>query len=51
MSDLVLPPWAGTLRDRYLSGEASLFLLHGNVRDLQPFKRHHDLATVEHAAP
>lgn len=32
-----LPRWAETLRDRYLSGEASLFLLHGNVRDLQPW--------------
>ncbi|MCB9664384.1 MAG: ATP-binding protein [Alphaproteobacteria bacterium] len=30
-----LPSWAASLRDRYLSGEASLFLLHGNVRDLQ----------------
>ncbi len=37
MSQPVLPPWAVTLRDRYLSGEASLFLLHGNVRDLQPW--------------
>jgi transitional endoplasmic reticulum ATPase len=30
----VLPPWANELRDRYLAGEASMFLLHGNVRDL-----------------
>lgn len=37
MSDPVLPAWAATLRDRYLSGEASLFLLHGNVRDLHPW--------------
>src|SRR5688572_23100217 len=29
-----LPPWATELRGRYLAGEASLFLLHGNVRDL-----------------
>ncbi len=29
-----LPPWADELRDRYLAGEASMFLLHGNVRDL-----------------
>lgn len=29
-----LPPWTQELRDRYLAGEASLFLLHGNVRDL-----------------
>lgn len=30
-----LPRWAEELRSRYLAGEASLFLLHGNVRDLQ----------------
>ena len=30
-----LPPWAEELRNRYLAGEASMFLLHGNVRDLQ----------------
>src|SRR5690606_22597532 len=30
----VLPPWAEELRQRYLAGEASLFLVHGNVRDL-----------------
>lgn len=29
-----LPHWAHDLRNRYLAGEASLFLLHGNVRDL-----------------
>jgi transitional endoplasmic reticulum ATPase len=29
-----LPSWAVELRDRYLAGEASLFLVHGNVRDL-----------------
>ena len=34
----VLPPWAADLRGRYLSGEASVFLLHGNVRDLQPWQ-------------
>ncbi len=32
-----LPPWATALRDRYLSGESSVFLVHGNVRDLQPW--------------
>jgi len=32
-----LPPWADELRRRYLSGEASMFLLHGNVRDLYPW--------------
>ncbi len=31
---LVLPAWAEDLRSRYLAGEASVFLLHGNVRDL-----------------
>jgi AAA+ superfamily predicted ATPase len=36
--DPVLPAWAVELRDRYLSGEASVFLLHGNVRDLQPWQ-------------
>lgn len=36
MSD-ALPAWATTLRNRYLAGEASMFLLHGNVRDLQPW--------------
>ena len=36
MSDApILPRWASELRDRYLAGEASMFLLHGNVRDLQ----------------
>jgi AAA+ superfamily predicted ATPase len=30
-----LPGWAEELKQRYLSGEASMFLLHGNVRDLQ----------------
>ena len=30
------PAWADTLRERYLAEEASLFLLHGNVRDLVP---------------
>ncbi len=30
-----LPGWAETLRRRYLSGEATLFLLHGNVHDLE----------------
>jgi transitional endoplasmic reticulum ATPase len=29
-----LPPWAQELRSRYLAGESSLFLIHGNVRDL-----------------
>ena len=38
MSQPELPAWATELRNRYLAGEASLFLLHGNVRDLQPWK-------------
>ncbi len=32
-----MPGWAVELRARYLAGEASLFLLHGNVRDLVPW--------------
>jgi len=32
--ELPTPEWAKTLRRRYLAEEASLFLLHGNVRDL-----------------
>lgn len=27
------PDWANTLRDKYLAGEASIFVLHGNVFD------------------
>lgn len=38
MSELVLPHWADELRKRYLSGEASMFLIHGNVRDVQPWQ-------------
>jgi len=34
MSEMTLPAWATELRNRYLAGEASLFLIHGNVRDL-----------------
>ncbi|TNE86436.1 MAG: ATP-binding protein [Deltaproteobacteria bacterium] len=37
MSDLTLPAWADELRTRYLAGEASMFLVHGNVRDLVPW--------------
>ncbi len=33
MADKVLPGWADELRRRYLRGEASLFVLHGNVHD------------------
>lgn len=32
-----LPAWADDLRQRYLAGEASVFLLHGNTRDVQPW--------------
>ena len=32
----LLEPWAEELKLRYISGEASIFLLHGNVRDLFP---------------
>jgi len=48
MSELELPEWANELRNRYLAGEASMFLLHGNVRDLHAWKvgdneSYHDL--------
>ena len=33
-----LTRWAQELKDRYLSGEASMFMLHGNVRDLVPWE-------------
>ncbi|MEQ1566376.1 MAG: ATP-binding protein [Myxococcota bacterium] len=33
-----LTAWAEELRSRYLAGEASMFLLHGNVRDLHPWR-------------
>ena len=29
-----LPSWADDLRRRYLRGEASIFVLHGNVYDM-----------------
>jgi SpoVK/Ycf46/Vps4 family AAA+-type ATPase len=32
-----LPTWAEDLRASYLAGESSMFLLHGNVRDLFPW--------------
>ena len=38
MKALQLPPWlAKGVVERYQSGGSHLFLLHGNVRDLQPF--------------
>ena len=30
----VLPPWADVLKQRYISGASSLFVLHGNIHDL-----------------
>ena len=30
----ILPPWADDLRSRYLRGEASIFVRHGNVYDV-----------------
>ncbi len=33
-----LPDWAETLKQRYVSGASSLFVLHGNVHDLVPWK-------------
>lgn len=38
MADRALPPWAEEIRSTYLRGEASVFLLHGNVFDLIPHK-------------
>ena len=32
-----LPRWADDLRARFLAGESSVFVLHGNTRDLQPW--------------
>ncbi|MBA2320749.1 MAG: ATP-binding protein [Deltaproteobacteria bacterium] len=37
MTQPIMPAWATELRARYLAGEASLFLVHGNVRDLVPW--------------
>lgn len=37
MKSLRLPTWLAGVVDRYHSGGSHLFLLHGNVRDLQPF--------------
>ena len=33
-----VPTWAVELKEQYLAGEASIFLIHGNVRDLQAFE-------------
>ncbi len=33
-----LPPWAQDLRERYLAGESSIFLVSGNVRDVYPWQ-------------
>lgn len=33
VSSVERPDWANTLRDKYLAGEASIFVLHGNVFD------------------
>ncbi|MCA9494289.1 MAG: AAA family ATPase, partial [Myxococcales bacterium] len=38
MSESTLPSWADELRGRYLAGESSIFLLHGNVRDLHGWR-------------
>ncbi|SPE43235.1 AAA ATPase central domain protein [Candidatus Sulfopaludibacter sp. SbA3] len=34
-----LPGWAAELSEKYYSGVTSMFVLHGNVRDLAPKKR------------
>jgi transitional endoplasmic reticulum ATPase len=33
-NSLALPPWADALKQRYISGASSLFVLHGNIHDL-----------------
>jgi AAA+ superfamily predicted ATPase len=37
-AELSRPAWSEELGRRYLAGEASMFLLHGNTRDLFPFE-------------
>jgi ATP-dependent 26S proteasome regulatory subunit len=34
MAEKILPAWADELRRRYLKGESSMFVLHGNVHDV-----------------
>src|SRR5579863_6833383 len=34
-----LPAWARELSEKYYSGVTSMFVLHGNVRDLAPWRR------------
>jgi len=34
-----IPAWAEDLKNQYLAGEASIFVVHGNVRDLQAFEQ------------
>jgi transitional endoplasmic reticulum ATPase len=33
----ILPVWAERLRERYVAGASSLFVLHGNIHDLVPW--------------
>jgi len=42
-----LPAWADELRNRYLAGEASMFLLHGNVRDLVAWREDGEVEWVD----
>ena len=44
MSEIIYPDWAQELRIRYMASEASIFLLHGNVNDLYPWR---EAGTVE----
>jgi len=37
MKTLRTPPWMAPVLERYHAGASHVFLLHGNVRDLQPF--------------
>jgi SpoVK/Ycf46/Vps4 family AAA+-type ATPase len=34
MNDATLPKWVSTLKESYLAGAASMFILHGNVSDV-----------------
>jgi len=42
-----LPAWADELRNRYLAGEASMFMLHGNVRDLVAWREDGEVEWVD----
>jgi AAA+ superfamily predicted ATPase len=44
-----LPPWARELSEKYYSGVTSMFVLHGNVRDLAVWRRRRaELPPLQH---